>query len=282
MRATWAAVVLSVLSLGRSSVAQPSVAEPPARRGVLVELYTSQGCNMCPEAEAILGRLAKAHPEVVPIAFHVDYFDKPWKDRFSDPLHSRRQAVYNEVYDKPRPADYGLYYTPMLMIDGEQSVNGRDRASADAAIRRAAKKKPAATVDARLALKGDGRSGKVSIAVSSASARVLGRELLVCAVLREDGLVTEVERGENAGKSLVASHPARLTRFGFVTLKAGEKASLDLDLELPSDADPARTRLAVFVQDKTTAVVNQAVDLPWGRPPSPAQPDGPVARRLVD
>src|SRR4051794_40106184 len=60
------------------------------RRMVLVELFTSQGCDMCPAAEEVLGALAERDRRVVPIAFHVDYFNRPWKDVFSDPLYSRR------------------------------------------------------------------------------------------------------------------------------------------------------------------------------------------------
>ena len=94
--------------------------------------------------------LAERDRTIVPIAFHVDYFNKPWRDVFSDPLYSQRQMVYNQVYTKPKPAEYGLYYTPMLMIDGEQSVNGRDPASAEAAIRQALAKKPAVGLDVTL------------------------------------------------------------------------------------------------------------------------------------
>src|SRR3954465_9410474 len=81
-----------------------------SKRMVLVELYTSQGCDMCPEAEKVLGALAGRDKRVVPIAFHVDYFNNPWKDVFSDPLYSQRQAVYNQIYARPKPAEYGLYY----------------------------------------------------------------------------------------------------------------------------------------------------------------------------
>ena len=55
-----------------------------AKRMVLVELFTSQGCDMCPTAEKMLGALAESNKEIVPIAFHVDYFNDPWKDVFSD------------------------------------------------------------------------------------------------------------------------------------------------------------------------------------------------------
>src|SRR6266481_8067695 len=123
------------------------------QRMVLVELYTSQGCDMCPTAEKILGALAEKDRRIVPIAFHVDYFNAPWKDVFSDPLYSQRQMTYNQIYTKPKNPEYGLYYTPMLMIDGEQSVNGRDPGSAEAAIRQALNKKPAVAINVDLDLK---------------------------------------------------------------------------------------------------------------------------------
>ena len=132
-----ASLALAIVALGSGGVSAQS--EPPddshSKRAVLVELYTSQGCDMCPTAEKVLGALAERDRRIVPIAFHVDYFNDPWKDVFSDPLYSQRQMSYNQLYTKPKNPEYGLYCTPMLMIDGEQSVNGRDAVSAQAASR---------------------------------------------------------------------------------------------------------------------------------------------------
>ena len=175
-----------------------------SERKLFVELYTSQGCDMCPTAEKVLGALAERDRRIVPIAFHVDYFNDPWKDVFSDPLYSQRQLTYNQLYTKPKNREYGLYYTPMLMVDGEQSVNGRDSASAEAAIRQALARKPAVRLDVALDLKGDDLSGTATIKVTSRSLRAEQSPLLVCAVLREDGVVTAIPSGENKGRSLVA------------------------------------------------------------------------------
>ena len=122
-----ALVVLMLVAVGPDR-AVPAAERDESKRMVLVELYTSQGCDMCPTAEKMLGALAERDRRIVPIAFHVDYFNDPWKDVFSDPLYSQRQMAYNQLYTKPKNPEYGLYYTPMLMIDGEQSVNGRDPA----------------------------------------------------------------------------------------------------------------------------------------------------------
>ena len=234
-----------------------------SKRIVLVELYTSQGCDMCPTAEKVLGALAAKDRGIVPIAFHVDYFNDPWKDVFSDPLYSQRQMTYNQLYTKPKNKDYGLYYTPMLMIDGEQSVNGRDPASAEAAIRQAQAKKPAVGINVALDLRSDELSGTATIKVTSRSAKVEKSPLLVCAVLREDGVITDIPSGENAGKSLVARFPARQTKYEFIELEGKLPATQRFPFVIEPAWNREKLRLAVFVQDKRTGVVHQAADLSW-------------------
>jgi hypothetical protein len=261
----WSAALL-VVSVGGGVLAQDarrddSKSEP--ERKVLVELYTSQGCDMCPTAEKVLGALAERDRRIVPIAFHVDYFNDPWQDVFSDPLYSQRQATYNQIYTKPKNAEYGLYYTPMLMIDGEQSVNGRDLAAAEAAIRQALARKPVVGLDVALALKGEGLSGTATITVTSRSARAEKSPLLVCAVLREDGVVTAIPSGENKGRSLVARFPARQTKYEFIELDGKSPRKQRFQFEIEPAWKRQNLRLAVFVQDKRTGIVHQATDLPW-------------------
>src|SRR5690242_10699039 len=188
MNGSWirgfAALVIVAFGAGGVFAQDEPRDDSKSNRKVLVELYTSQGCDMCPTAEKLLGALAERDRRIVPIAFHVDYFDDPWKDVFSDPLYSRRQMTYNELYKGPKNPEYGLYYTPMLMIDGVETVNGRDPASAGAAIRRALARKPAVGLDATLDVAADGLSGTATIGVTSRSPRVERTPLLVCAVLR--------------------------------------------------------------------------------------------------
>ena len=255
-------VILPLAFIARNASGQDT-SRDAAQRTVLVELYTSQGCDMCPAAEKILGSLAQRDRRIVPIAFHVDYFNDPWKDVFSDPLYSRRQMTYNLLYSKPKNREYGLYYTPMLMIDGEQSVNGRDPASAEAAIRQALAKKPAVGLDVALNVKDNGLSGTAAIKVTSRSPRVEKSPLLVCAVLREDGVITDIPSGENAGKSLLARFPARQTKYDFVELDGKTPATQRFPFVIEPSWNRENLRLAVFVQDKRTGVVHQAADIPW-------------------
>ena len=160
----------------------------------------------------------------MPIAFHVDYVNDPWEDDFSDPLYSQRQMAYNQFYTKPKNQEQGLYYTAMLMIDGRQAVNGRDPASAEAAIRQALVKKPAVGLDVALELGSDGRSGAATIKVPSrlACARGALKGALMLSPIRSMALAaTLVLLAAPSAFSQGKGKPASDEQPG---LKVGEKA----------------------------------------------------------
>jgi hypothetical protein len=71
-------------------------AECSAKSGLeivpLLELYTSEGCSSCPPADKWLGDIKLSAKKVVPLAFHVDYWDYiGWKDQFAKSEYSDRQ-----------------------------------------------------------------------------------------------------------------------------------------------------------------------------------------------
>ena len=93
------------------------------QRPAIVELYTSEGCSSCPPAEALIEELARL-PDVLPLAFHVDYWDDlGWHDRFSMKQAAQRQ---NEFARSLRLNTIG---TPQMIVDGRVSVWGANRES---------------------------------------------------------------------------------------------------------------------------------------------------------
>src|ERR687891_1701720 len=94
----------------------PGAATEPAP--VVVELFTSQGCNSCPPADRLLGELAE-RDDVLPLSFHVTYWDRlGWPDTFGLEDSTRRQEVYASWLGS------GRVYTPQMVIGGGVDVGG--------------------------------------------------------------------------------------------------------------------------------------------------------------
>lgn len=244
--------------------AQSRTARPG--RLVLVELFTSQGCDMCPEAEKNLGELGDGNRSVAPVALHVDYFDRPWKDPFSAKLHSERQMSYHNTYKGPKDPSLGLYYTPMMMVDGLTHVNGRDPARLKAAVAAARQKPPGASIRTKIDTAAAARKAVLTVTVEPVSDRLNGREQLVCAVLREDQVSTDVKSGENAGKTLTNRFPAR--QMQFETLKIDPRKSRDVSFDFTIDPawNAANLAIVVFVQDVATGEVHQSAIVALSKP----------------
>ncbi len=107
------AAILTTIGLGAGSMAL--AADKPL---VVVELFTSQGCNSCPPADALIEELA-ARDDVLPLALHVDYWDYiGWADNFANPQYTQRQKDYAHV------AGVRSIYTPQMIVEGVDHVVG--------------------------------------------------------------------------------------------------------------------------------------------------------------
>ncbi len=167
--------------------AETLVLESRAERVSLLELYTSEGCSSCPPADRWLSDLRhdpRLWQMVVPVAFHVDYWDYiGWPDRFSSPRYSQRQRSY------ARNGHVGSVYTPGFVLAGKEwrswFFSPLLKVNSDEAV-------------GRLSL--EVNHDRVSALFDPATPTSRPLELHV-AVLGF-GLGTEVEAGENAGKTL--------------------------------------------------------------------------------
>src|SRR3712207_3898755 len=113
-RAAGVAAAIAV-GVGWVAAAGPAAADP-----VVIELYTSQGCEECWRANQVLMDLAE-RPNVLALTFAVDYWDYlGWPDSFAQPAFTERQDRYR------RALRLRMLGTPQVVVDGQAHATGLD------------------------------------------------------------------------------------------------------------------------------------------------------------
>lgn len=165
-----------------------TVAQAESQQGLVVELYTSQGCSSCPPADDHFAKLAQT-PGIIALSLHVDYWDYiGWADTFANAKFSERQRNY------ARAAGSKMVYTPQLIVNGRDRVEGNQPAK----VSKAVAKGLGEGHDVSLTLSRDG--DKVVIRAVSALPIPSGTRVQV--VRYTKNATVDIERGENAGKSV--------------------------------------------------------------------------------
>ena len=181
-------------------------APAPPRTPVVVELFTSEGCSSCPPADALLRALEEQAPaagiEVIPLGFHVDYWNElGWRDRFSSHDFTQRQVKYVELMKLDGP------YTPQAVVDGTFDLVGNQAGDVRQAILQRAKSAKA-NVELKSVAPGDVLSVNIDGAADGAD---------VMLAITESNLSTKVPAGENRGRELHHTGVVRsLKRIGSV------------------------------------------------------------------
>lgn len=194
---------------------------------ILIELFTSQGCSSCPAADALLQRLHETQPIegalLVVLSEHVDYWNNlGWRDPFSSSQFSDRQGSYPGFRT----------YTPQAMVDGRTDAVGSDRGAIETAVK-------AAMSDPHGIITLDRSGPLLKIKVERLPAGHAPAEVLVAFV--EDNLAVQVERGENAGRTL--RHVAVARSLQVVGSADGAAWSGEVQAQ-------GALRAVVFVQEK--------------------------------
>jgi hypothetical protein len=174
-------------------------AHGPARRPVVVELFTSQGCSACTKANALVADLAD-RKDVLALTFPVDYWDYlGWRDTFARPEFSARQRAYIKA------AGQREVYTPQVVVDGAAAI-GKGAVEKTAALVQAAQKAHGAAPTLRLA------GGRLT--VGPGRAPVGGAEVWLVRYEAQPQ-ETPVTNGENRGVTVVYRNVATgLLRLG--------------------------------------------------------------------
>jgi hypothetical protein len=220
MKSFWILVAVTLVSARAQTVLHTG----PGKVSLL-ELYTSEGCSSCPPAESWLSRLNSDNrlwKEVVPVAFHVDYWDDlGWKDRFSKREYTLRQRSYSIGWGT------SAVYTPAFVLNGQEWKGWFAGNSLPTPVEHAA--------------------GRLDIRVANGIARVTfsgnseEKTIDVHLVPLAMNVSSEVRAGENRGRKLTHSFVA----LGLATAHlTGSDGTFSCDLPLNTSE---ATALAVWV-----------------------------------
>jgi hypothetical protein len=193
-------------------------------RSHLIELYTSEGCSSCLPAEEWMTGL-KTQPrlwqDIVPVAFHVDYWDHlGWKDPFATKTWTERQADYSVRWKTES------VYTPAFVLDGKEWHYGP--------LPPAATETPGVL---KIIVNGD------RVIATFKPANPDGHRYDVHVARLGFSLLTDVKAGENNGRKLI--HDFVVLGLTNETMKSGTK-----ELRLPAPTTTtgdSRSAIAAWV-----------------------------------
>lgn len=178
--------LLGLAFTGCITVQNSAKAQDTGKKTAVLELYTSQGCKSCPQADENFSRFAD-DPNVLALSFHVNYWDyMGWRDTLATQENVDRQNAYRNSFNAR------MVYTPQAVINGSTELNGRDDAALGEQIASSRLDVPVSInqlEDGRLSIEiGAGEKPKAPVHV-------------VLFYFR-DAVTVPIEKGENAGQSV--------------------------------------------------------------------------------
>ncbi len=219
--------------------APPVLAAPAAP--VVVELFTSQGCNSCPPADALLQKLA-ARPDVLALGFHVDYWNYlGWPDTLALHAATERQQAYAKALGE------GYVYTPEMVIAGAAAVLGSDPGAVDKAIAKAA------AAPRSVALRVTGQAGG-TLTLDVPAGTATASTLWLIGYDAEEKIA--IKAGENAGHTIDYVDAVRVIRH--LDSWSGQAARI----ALPPAGLKGATHWAVLLQQGGDGPILAAIRLP--------------------
>lgn len=229
-----------------AAVCVPASSEA-GERAAVVELFTSQGCNSCPPADAMLGQLAK-RKDLIAFSLHVDYWDYlGWKDAFADHRHTERQQAYARGFGQR-----GVY-TPQVVVAGRSQHMGSAKDGILATI-----EEDKARPELRLAVRLRRLDDLLLVQIGAGAYQGDGTIWLFAYQQRA---TIEIKRGENAGRSMTYHNVVR----GMRNLGMWRGQEMEIAVQMDDLFRDQRDGCAVVVQQGMLGPVLGAAKLEPGR-----------------
>lgn len=235
------------------------VKQSPGHTVVLVELFSSEGCDSCPPADRWLGTLQESDQfpdKLIPLALHVDYWDYlGWKDPFADARFSERQRALSRL------AGTSVVYTPEVFVNLRELRGWRSPAQFRQNLQRVNAEPARASIGLEIGAAVDGRLPLQARFRIKPDATPEKPQAYVA--LYENKLATAVKSGENKGATLRHDYVVRqwIGPIAFSGAAGELRAELKTTLAVERDINIKNFGIAAFVQDAGRRDVLQATAL---------------------
>jgi hypothetical protein len=249
-------VIVSAIGLGffHKAVALSQTDTAGDGTPVLLELFTSEGCSSCPPADALLHELGSSTKSVIPLAYHVDYWNHlGWTDPFSSHEWSERQTAY------ARAMNLNSDYTPQMVIGGNWQCAGSDGRSIARAVALARSVSALGRVSLQTKL-GTAGPRPLQIKVDAQILRTAQTgPLIVMLAIYENGLASKIVGGENGGRRLTYDYTVRrlLSAFELKPLQ-GASGAKELNIALERSWSVDHLGVVAFIQDAASFRIDGA------------------------
>ena len=247
--------VLLILLLPLIANAQIWQAKSGDTQLAVLELFTSEGCGLCPAADRWVHDLPNqgiTDEQLIVLGFHIDYLNdqKGWVDRFSSPIFSKRQR---------QQAHLNLYqsvYTPEFVVSGEVIHNWEKHVKD--VVHAVNGFSPEASIDLVVTDNGGELVLDSHIDIEGTENRQYATLYLA---ITENDLVSKVRGGDNTG---VTFNHQNLVRkwLGPFSLNSTGKTDISTSVMLDSRWELSNLSVVAVVQNLDDGFVLQGLKLP--------------------
>lgn len=237
------------------AVAESWQAKSDDKQKAVIELFTAEGCGLCPAAERWVHQLPEqgiTDEQLIVLGFHVDYLNdkKGWIDKFAKPLFSNRQKQL---------ANLNLYqtvFTPEFFISGEVVHNWQGHGVDAIEFINSFESE----TDIALQAEKTGQHLSISTNVTVEGDENRQHSKLYLAIT-EDNILSEIRGGDNIGATF--NHQNLVRRWlGPFDLDVDGQTQLDTQLELKATWKQQDLTIVAIVQNLYDGYILQGLSMP--------------------
>jgi len=220
----------------------------------VLELFTAEGCGLCPAADRWVHQLPTkgiTDKELIVLGFHIDYLNdqKGWVDRFSSPVFTARQR---------QQAHLNLYqtvYTPEFVVSGEVIHNWKKHVKK--VVHAVNGFEPEADIKLNVSEHNDELVIDSQVSIQGNENRQYSKLFLA---VSENDIISKVNGGDNAGATFNHQNLVRAWMGPFDLNKSGE-TEITENIKINDEWNMDKISIVAVVQNLEDGFVLQGLKL---------------------